>query len=173
MLADGCADFVSVGRALYADPHWCLKAFGEVKAPIRKCIACNVCFERLTLEKDVACVHNPMIGTEFEALEHAEPQLVPGARSDDAAGACWCSARASPASKRRACSPARGHDVEVWEKAARTGGQMPLAIAAPDKREVEPVWSYRWQELRALGVPVRTRRRRPTRQRYAPTRPTS
>ena len=59
LLQDGCADFISVGRALYADPHWSAKAFGEVRAPIRKCIACNVCFERLTLEKDVACVHNP------------------------------------------------------------------------------------------------------------------
>ena len=77
LIADGCTDFVSVGRALYADPHWCAKAFGEVKAPIRQCIACNVCFERLTLEKDVACVHNPVIGTEFESLEHAEPQLFP------------------------------------------------------------------------------------------------
>jgi hypothetical protein len=36
------------------------------------------------------------------------------------------------------------------------GGQMPLAMAAPDKREVEPVWSYRWQEVQALAVPVRT-----------------
>jgi pyruvate/2-oxoglutarate dehydrogenase complex dihydrolipoamide dehydrogenase (E3) component len=33
---------------------------------------------------------------------------------------------------------------------------MPLAIAAPDKREVEPVWSYRWEQVKALGVPVRT-----------------
>src|SRR5512147_1635346 len=81
ILTTGCADFVSVGRALYADPHWALKAFGEVNAPIRKCIACNVCFERLTLEKDVACVHNPVIGTEFEALEYAEPQLSPATRT--------------------------------------------------------------------------------------------
>ena len=42
LLADGCADFISVGRALYADPHWTAKALGEVKAPIRQCIACNV-----------------------------------------------------------------------------------------------------------------------------------
>ena len=75
LLREGCADFISLGRALYADPHWCLKAFGRVNAPIRKCIACNVCFERLTLEKDVACVHNPMIGTEFEALEHAAARV--------------------------------------------------------------------------------------------------
>ena len=32
---------------------------------------------------------------------------------------------------------------------------MPLAMAAPDKREVEPVWTYRWQQVEALGVPVR------------------
>jgi len=50
----------------------------------------------------------------------------------------------------------RGHGVEVWEKRDRLGGQMNLAMAAPDKREVEPVWSYRWQEVQALGVPVRT-----------------
>ena len=28
---------------------------------------------------------------------------------------------------------------------------MPLAIAAPDKREVEPVWTYRWEEVQTLG----------------------
>jgi pyruvate/2-oxoglutarate dehydrogenase complex dihydrolipoamide dehydrogenase (E3) component len=50
---------------------------------------------------------------------------------------------------------ARGHAVEIWEKAARAGGQMPLAMAAPDKHEVEPVWSYRWEELEMLGVPVK------------------
>ena len=52
-------------------PHWCLKAFGEVKRPIRHCISCNVCFERLTLELDVACVQNPLVGTEFETLAKA------------------------------------------------------------------------------------------------------
>ena len=50
---------------------------------------------------------------------------------------------------------ARGHYVEVWEQAAMAGGQMPLAMAAPDKPEVEPVWTYRWQQVQALGVPVR------------------
>jgi hypothetical protein len=54
-----------------------LKAFGRVKAPIRKCIACNVCFERLTLEKDVACVQNPMVGTQFEALSICRAFFVP------------------------------------------------------------------------------------------------
>ena len=32
---------------------------------------------------------------------------------------------------------------------------MHLALAAPDKEEVRAVWTYRWTELQALGVPVR------------------
>jgi len=153
VLADDCADFVSVGRALYTDPHWCLKAFGQVKAPIRKCIACNVCFERLTLEKDVACVHNPVIGTEFEALEYAEPHLFPDRRTPRPRRVLVLGGGVSGFEAARILA-GRGHQVEVWEKASRPGGQIPLAIAAPDKREVEPVWTYRVEELQMLGVQV-------------------
>jgi 2,4-dienoyl-CoA reductase-like NADH-dependent reductase (Old Yellow Enzyme family)/thioredoxin reductase len=155
LLQDGCADFVSVGRALYADPHWCAKALGEVKAPIRKCIACNVCFERLTLEKDVACVHNPVIGTEFETLEHAEPQLFPGRQTKMPRRVLVIGAGITGLEAARAAA-ARGHHVEIWEKAAQPGGQMPLAMAAPDKMEVEPIMSYRLTMLREFGVRIRT-----------------
>lgn len=154
VLAEGCADFVSIGRALYTDPHWCAKAFGEVKAPIRQCIACNVCFERLTLEKDVACVHNPTIGTEFEALEYAEPQLFPERQAKTPKRVLVLGAGVSGLEAARVLA-ARGHRVAVWEKADRPGGQIPLAIAAPDKREVEPVWTYRVESLANLGVQVR------------------
>ncbi len=154
VLASGSADFVSIGRALYADPHWALKAFGEIKAPIRQCIACNVCFERLTLEKDVSCVQNPMVGTEFEALEYAEPHLFPAPpgprRRVLVLGAGVAGIEAARIAR------GRGHEVEVWEKSARVGGQMHMAVAAPDKKEVQPVWDYRWVELAELKVPVRT-----------------
>ena len=155
LLAEGCADFISVGRALYADPHWCAKALGVVKAPIRKCIACNVCFERLTLEQDVACVHNPVIGTEFETLQHAEPQLFPARRTTTPRRVLVIGAGITGLEAARAAA-ARGHIVEVWEKATQPGGQMPLAMAAPDKMEVEPVLSYRLTLLRELGVRIRT-----------------
>jgi len=157
VLASGSADYISLGRALYADAHWCGKAFGEIKASIRKCIACNVCFERLTLEKDVACVHNPLIGTEFETLEYAEPQLFRERRVPAATRKRVLILGAGVAGIEAArILAARGHAVEVWEKNERVGGQMQLAIAAPDKREVEPVWSYRSQQVQALGVIVRT-----------------
>ena len=151
ILEAGSADFVAVCRALVADAWWPRKAFGEVKTPIRKCISCNVCFERLTLERDVTCVTNPMVGLEHERIELAEPQprrhfarkrlLVLGA---GVAGVE--AARVAAAS---------GHYVEIWERAAKPGGQMPLALAAPDKADVAGVWTYRWAQIESLGVPVR------------------
>ena len=155
VLAAGSADYVSLGRALIADPHWCLKAFGQVAAPIRPCIACNVCFERLTLEKDVACVQNPLVGTEFETLEMLEPQLAPqivaaGRRRILVIGGGVAGVEAAR------MAAAQGHAVEVWERAAVAGGQMPLAVAAPDKAEVGGIWSYRIASLAARGVVVRT-----------------
>jgi 2,4-dienoyl-CoA reductase-like NADH-dependent reductase (Old Yellow Enzyme family)/thioredoxin reductase len=154
VLASGSADFVSVGRALYADAHWCAKAFGEVKAPIRQCIACNVCFERLTLEKDVSCVQNPMIGTEFETLEFAEPQLFPPPKTARKKVLVLGAGVAGAEAARVAAG--RGHHVEIWEKAEIVGGQIHLAVAAPDKTEVQPVWDYRWQQLQDMKVSVKT-----------------
>ena len=158
VLASGAADYVSLGRALTADAYFPAKAFGRMPTPIRACISCNVCFERLTLERDVACVTNPMLGTEFEEPALAEPQLGPAAQGFP-----------RPAPRRvlvlgagvagmevARIAAARGHHVEVWEKADRPGGQIHLAVAAPDKQEVWPVWTYRWDQAMALGVVVRT-----------------
>ena len=39
---------------------------------------------------------------------------------------------------------------------ASAGGQMPLALAAPDKDDVSGVWTYRVEALEQLGVPIRT-----------------
>lgn len=158
ILQAGSADFVAVCRALVADAYWPRKAFGEIRTPIRTCISCNVCFERLTLERDVACVTNPMVGLEFERIEIAEPQ----SRKD---------AAPRPGSRRKrilvlgagvaGIETARvaaglGHHVEIWERAAQPGGQMPLALAAPDKADVAGVWTYRWRQVESLRVPVRT-----------------
>lgn len=155
VLASGSADFISLGRALYADAHWCDKAMGRISAPIRTCISCNICFERLTLEKDVSCVVNPMVGTEFESLDHAEPQLFH--HSDKARHArrrVLVLGGGLTGMESARLVAGLGHEVEVWERAPQVGGQMRLAAAAPDKAVVWGAWQYRWQEIQALGVPV-------------------
>jgi len=157
VLAAGSADYVAVCRALVADAWWPRKAFGEISTPIRKCISCNVCFERLTLERDVACVANPMVGLEFERLEMAEPQLrkTPAPHGGVRKRVLVLGAGVAGIEAGRVAA-ALGHEVEIWEKAAQPGGQMPLALAAPDKADVAGIWSYRWQQIEQLGVPVRT-----------------
>src|SRR5512146_8299 len=158
ILAAGSADFISIGRALVADAYWCAKALGDVKTPIRRCISCNVCFERITLEKDICCVQNPMVGTEFEALEEAEPQNRRAAAALHgrlAAKRVLVLGGGIAGIEAARMAAARGHHVEVWEKNEVAGGQMPLALAAPDKKDVEGVWLYRWEQLKPLGVRVR------------------
>ncbi len=156
VLEAGSADFISLCRALVADPHWCLKAFGIADAPIRPCISCNVCYERLTLERDVACVQNPLVGTEFEALEFLEPQLAtePPTTPSERRRLLVIGAGVAGAEAARMAA-ALGHDVEIWDTAARAGGQVPLAIAGPDKADVAGVWTYRVAELERFGVPIR------------------
>ena len=153
VLAAGSADYIALCRALVADPHWCLKAFGEVKRPIRHCISCNVCFERLTLELDVACVQNPLMGTEFETLAKLEPGL-DGIKPRETRVLVIGGGVAGLEAAR--VFAANGHVVEVWEREAQAGGQMDLALAAPDKEDVSGVWTYRVEALEQLGVPIRT-----------------
>ncbi len=151
LIASG-ADFVSVGRALLADPFWAAKALGAMPGAIRGCISCNVCFERLTMEQDVTCAHNPMLGTEFERPDLAEPAHAAsgGGKRVLVLGAGVAGVEAAQV------AAGHGHRVELWESQARPGGQMALAMAAPDKAELASIWSYRWDRLQALGVLVRT-----------------
>ncbi|MDB5382148.1 MAG: hypothetical protein JWO26_1780, partial [Rhodospirillales bacterium] len=152
VLANGSADFISLGRALTADAFWPRKAFGDVATPIRACISCNICFERLTVERDVCCVTNAMLGTEFEELHRAEPQLAPERATPRRILVLGAGMAGMEAARMAA---ARGHFVEVWEKADRPGGQVHLAVAAPDKEEVRPAWTWRRDQALTLGATLR------------------
>jgi 2,4-dienoyl-CoA reductase-like NADH-dependent reductase (Old Yellow Enzyme family)/thioredoxin reductase len=153
VLEAGSADYIALCRALVADPHWCLKAFGEVKRPIRHCISCNVCFERLTLELDVACVQNPLVGTEFETLAKLEPGLDGITKQERRVLVIGGGVAGLEAARVFAMN---GHQVEVWEREHQAGGQIDLALAAPDKEDVAGVWTYRTASLDQFDVPVRT-----------------
>jgi 2,4-dienoyl-CoA reductase-like NADH-dependent reductase (Old Yellow Enzyme family)/thioredoxin reductase len=153
VLQAGSADYIALCRALVADPHWCLKAFGQVKRPIRPCISCNVCFERLTLELDVACLQNPMMGTEFETLAKLEPGLEGIKKRKTRVLVIGGGVAGLEAARIFA---ANGHEVEVWERELQAGGQIDLALAAPDKDDVSGVWTYRVAALAQLDVPIRT-----------------
>lgn len=155
MLANGATDFISVGRGLLADPHWAAKALGIIDAPIRRCISCNICFERLTLEKDVSCAVNPLIGTEFESLRYLEPQLFTDPTANKAQRVLVIGGGVAGFEAARVAA-ALGCKTEVWERERTAGGQLDLALSAPDKADVEGVWIYRQESLQRGGVNVQT-----------------
>ena len=99
-------------------------------------------------------MQNPLVGTNLEALEHAEPQVA-GVRAERPRRVLVLGGGVAGAETARVLA-AKGHAVEIWEARERAGGQMPLAVAAPHKDDVNAVWSYRYEQLVALGVPIRT-----------------
>jgi 2,4-dienoyl-CoA reductase-like NADH-dependent reductase (Old Yellow Enzyme family)/thioredoxin reductase len=153
ILRNKSADFISLGRALFSDPYWPQKALGTMAAPIRQCISCNVCFERLTLELDVNCVQNPLLGTEFEDPHLFEPSLV--ARAEQKRRVLVVGGGVAGIEAARFAA-GRGHDVEIWEERAAAGGQVPLALAAPDKEEIAPLWTTRVESLPDFGIRLKT-----------------
>lgn len=66
IIRDGKADFISMGRALIADPFFVRKIEEGNDKKIRSCIRCNECVYRVHSGKAMKCAVNPEIGEENE-----------------------------------------------------------------------------------------------------------
>jgi len=126
MIADGLCDMVAMGRPLIADPFLPEKAKTRHEKGIVHCIACaQGCFDNLFKLKPVEWLCNPKAGHEKETIieNTTTPQkvLVVGG------GAAGMSAALSASEK--------GHDVTIYEKGDRLGGQLYLAAAPPGREE--------------------------------------
>ncbi|MEJ2718363.1 MAG: FAD-dependent oxidoreductase, partial [Deltaproteobacteria bacterium] len=146
ILAAGQADMVAVGRGMIADAHWARKAEAGEEDQIRPCIACNQgCIEYLFLDRQITCLHNPTVGHERElALSPAEEKkkvLIIGGGVGGMEAA--------------RVAVLRGHDVELWEKTRRLGGNVNLATASPWKTEFGEVVDYLVRQLERLNVRVK------------------
>jgi 2,4-dienoyl-CoA reductase-like NADH-dependent reductase (Old Yellow Enzyme family)/thioredoxin reductase len=145
ILSEGKADFVSMGRALIADPELPIKAFEGRLDEIRPCTACNLgCNERMYLQLDISCQTNPMVGREtdfgIEPATKKKKVLVIGG---------------GPAGLEAARVAAlRGHEVLLYEKGKRLGGQLNLAAMPPGKAEYEKLVDYYEYQMKKLKVKV-------------------
>ncbi|MCW1956319.1 MAG: NADPH-dependent 2,4-dienoyl-CoA reductase [Roseobacter sp.] len=126
VLAESCADLVSMARPFLADPHFVVKAEQGRAAEIAPCIACNqACLDHTFQGKISSCLVNPRAC--FETELRLEP--VDGAKKIAVVGA-------GPAGMSAAIAAAeRGHDVTVFERATEIGGQLNMAKQIPGKEE--------------------------------------
>lgn len=146
ILREGKADMISMGRPLVCDPDLPNKAREGRAKEIRKCIACMTCMDSLFTGGPARCSLNAEACRELELGElqpaqHKKKVVIIGG------GPAGCeSARVAKL---------RGHDVVLFEKEKKLGGQLNLAAQTPNFNEFAEAVSYFEYVLPHLGVNLR------------------
>ncbi len=145
VIASGKADLVSMGRALIADPELPNKAASGRIDQIVPCVADNHgCLSGPMRGKPSRCTVNPAMGREREMA------IVPAGRPKRV-----LIAGGGPAGLQAAYWAAlRGHEVSLFEKERKLGGQVNLASIPPFMQELSRLIQYLTLQVREAGVRV-------------------
>ncbi|WP_208638802.1 NADPH-dependent 2,4-dienoyl-CoA reductase [Vibrio rhodolitus] len=143
ILASGQADMVSMARPFLADPHFVIKAEKQQSRLINTCIGCNqACLDNVFKGKAASCLVNPYACRETELLEKPAHQ----SKNIAVVGA-------GPAGLACATTLARrGHQVDLFERNDRIGGQFRLAMQIPGKEEFRETIRYFANQIDETGV---------------------
>jgi 2,4-dienoyl-CoA reductase-like NADH-dependent reductase (Old Yellow Enzyme family)/thioredoxin reductase len=139
------ADFVSLGRAMLADPDWTNKAKAGRVLDIVPCIRCNDgCLQRgLMVGRSVGCTVNPQVGEEYRFP--VEP--APSSKQVAVVGG-------GPAGLRAAAVLAdRGHVVTLYE-GARLGGRLAATTRSPYKQDQADLLAHLVHQVESRSVTV-------------------
>jgi len=145
IIAEGRADLVGMGRALIADPELPNKAREGRLDEIRPCIACGHCLDVVMLGAPLACAVNPQVGKEAEytSVPAKKPKKV-------------FVIGGGPAGMEAAAGAAEGgHQVTLFEKRDRLGGNLLLAAVPSYKWELSNLTNYLETRLKASGAQIR------------------
>ncbi|MBU9816616.1 NADPH-dependent 2,4-dienoyl-CoA reductase [Rahnella sp. C60] len=146
ILAEGCADMVSMARPFLADPAFVEKAAQGRADEINTCIGCNqACLDQIFAGEVTSCLVNPRACRETQlpvtrALITRRLAVV----GSGPAGLAFATTAAS-----------RGHHVTLFEAHNEIGGQFNIAKQIPGKEEFYQTLRYYARQLTLLGVTLR------------------
>lgn len=145
VLADGHADMVSMARPFLADEEFVNKAEQGKADRINTCIACNqACLDHVFQKKRASCLVNPRAGYEtelnFPLTNYKKKIAVVGAGPAGLAFSCYAAER--------------GHEVHLFDKDDKIGGQFNYAKRIPGKEEFYETLRYFDNRLKDSGVNV-------------------
>lgn len=145
ILEQGKADFITLGRPMWADNEWVKKAMEDRPEDIRPCIRCNEgCLQRSSfLGRTVMCAVNPVLGFEDDlAIKPAEMK-----KKVVIAGGGPAGMEAARVLK------LKGHDVTIYEK-RKLGGYLHEASAPDFKEDIRHLIDYQIHQIEKLEIPV-------------------
>ncbi len=150
VLADGCADMVSMARPLLADAAFVKKAAQGRADRINTCIACNqACLDHVFQNKTSSCLVNPRACHETELVYRP----VASRKRVAVVGA-------GPAGLTAATVAAeRGHEVHLFDAAPAIGGQLNMAKVIPGKEEFHEMLRYLATRVEDTGVQLHLNRK--------------
>jgi len=150
IIADGCADMVSMARPLLADADFVNKAAAGRADEINTCVGCNqACLDHVFQQKRASCLVNP------RACHETELVFRPTTKKKKIAVV-----GAGPAGL--ACSTALaecGHEVALFDAASEIGGQFNMAKQIPGKEEFYETLRYFKRRIEVTGVGLHLNRR--------------
>ena len=143
IIADGCADMVSMARPFLADADFVVKAATNRADEINTCIGCNqACLDHTFQMKVASCLVNPRACHEtilnYNATKVKKKIAIVGAGP---AGLATATVAAQ-----------RGHEVHLFDAAAEIGGQFNMAKQIPGKEEFYETIRYFNKQIQLTGV---------------------
>ncbi|MGQ0600036.1 oxidoreductase [Aquabacterium sp.] len=143
VLADGCADMISMARPLLADPYFVKKAAQGRADEINACIACNqACLDHIFRNKLTSCLVNPRACHETELV--FKPTSAQRKVAVVGAGPAGLTAATLLAE--------RGFAVDLFDAADDIGGQLNMARQVPGKEEFNEMLRYFRKRVELTGV---------------------
>lgn len=130
IIANGWADFVSMCRPLMADPEMPNKYAENRPEDRRPCLRCDTCAKHLMVPKPIYCAVNPMCAMTSELRDGVVPEAKVKKKVAVIGGGPGGITAMQTLLQ-------RGHDVTLYEKTGRLGGNVIGAAVPPRKIDAQ------------------------------------